>query len=369
MPSSEPRSRRCSTRSARRRSAPLASGVVAFLQAAASAGLVATLAAAGCKDKSHSTEMVAVPTAPTAGPPPRDAAAEAATVPYGPPALIKPAVGEKLRELLAEKVVPRRPSSSSSGSIRRAASARRCCTGPTSPRRRRRRSSTKPRKLTFADPNVRGQRFVLLFRQEEFEKVPADAGTLPKPQPTTHPKERVPRPEMAPRPPPPRPEVAPYRSRRAVRLSRSRRAIWPSFAMLFAIVSDQGKPALTRIELEKALLGAEDRAWRDADLVAERAGVQLERALARRHLDPEHEAAAGAREPRARRKVLDDRVAHARDLGGEGPAKSPEVAVVAAVLEEIRDRHLRQRRGAHGLSELEALDLIAKASGNRVSTR
>ncbi len=194
-----------------------------FMQVAASAGLVATvtLGAAGCKEKSHPTEMVAIPTATASGPPrnvpdaaptptptpaPRDT-----PPPQGPAALIKPILDEELLPLLARNVVPADSVDlelwiATDGSVSKVTVLH-----PRLDPDRERAIVDATRKLTF-DANVRGQRFQIGFTRTEVANAasPRDA-TAPPPPPPTHtaPRPPPPRPEMAPRPPPPRPEMAP----------------------------------------------------------------------------------------------------------------------------------------------------------------
>ena len=190
-----------------------------WMQAAASAGLVATvtLAATACKEKSHPTEMVAIPTTTTSGPPPGDTGAvaspsgdaELAAPPSGPAALIKPSVGKQLLPLLRQEVVPAADVElelwvAADGSVSKAV-----LNHPTLTPAAEKAILEEARKMTFPDAIVRGQRFIVAFSRDELTNTAsADAGVIPPPVPT-HMKERVPRPEMAPRPPPPRPEMAP----------------------------------------------------------------------------------------------------------------------------------------------------------------
>jgi radical SAM superfamily enzyme YgiQ (UPF0313 family) len=185
-----------------------------WMQAAASAGLVATvtLASTACKQKSHPTEMVAIPTATASGPPPRDAQAadaESALPPTGPAALIKPSVAKALLPVLRKNVVPADEVElelwvASDGSVSKASIHHPALTPEAD-----KAILDVARKMTFSDAIVRGQRFIVTFSPDDFVPNPsADAGSTPPPAPT-HMKERVPRPEMAPRPPPPRPEMAP----------------------------------------------------------------------------------------------------------------------------------------------------------------
>lgn len=179
-----------------------------FIQAAAGAGLVASLAAAGCKEKSHPTEMVAIPTTTASGPP-LDAAApvEDATLPSGPAALVKPILGAELLPLLSRLVVPPREVElelwiAADGSV-----SRLVVLHPVLQPEAEKELVRAASRLTF-DQSARGQRFVVQFSDHELTSASADAAA-PPPKDPTHMKERVPRPEMAPRPPPPRPEMAP----------------------------------------------------------------------------------------------------------------------------------------------------------------
>ncbi len=185
-----------------------------WVQAAASAGLVAsvTLAATGCKEKSHPTEMVAIPTATASGPPPKPVDAQAIP-PLGPEGLVKPTLGEKLLPVLRETL----PSAESVeleiwfGADRKVEKAVLHSPKLDADAEKKILDAVKKLELSEQDPDVRGQRFIVHFSQSEVAPSAPDASTKPKPPPvpTTHMKERVPRPEMAPRPPPPRPEMAP----------------------------------------------------------------------------------------------------------------------------------------------------------------
>jgi len=187
-----------------------------WMQAAAGAGLAATvsLTATACKDKSHSTEMVAIPTATASGPPPRDAGAAEpdasdAMPALGPSALVKPTLAEKLLPVLAQKVVPLRDVEielwvSSSGAVEKVSVVE-----PKLDPEAEKKIVEAVRAQRFENDAAKGQRFVVRFERSEIEGASADAAPKPIPVPTTHMKERVPRPEMAPRPPPPRPEMAP----------------------------------------------------------------------------------------------------------------------------------------------------------------
>lgn len=181
-----------------------------LVQVAAGAGLVASLAAAGCKEKSHPTEMVAIPTATASGPP-EDAASSPvvdASPPQGPAALVKPILDAELLPVLSRQVVPAAAVElelwiAADGSVSKVV-----VTEPRLDPQREQAIGEAARKLTF-DANVRGQRFVVQFSASEVANAAPDAAA-PPPRDPTHVKERVPRPEMAPRPPPPpRPEVAP----------------------------------------------------------------------------------------------------------------------------------------------------------------
>ena len=194
-----------------------------WVRAAATAGLAAAVTLAiGCREKSHATEMAAAPPQSTSGPPPKpkldagtpetgalpgtlDAGEE--TPPVGPSALIKPRVSEHLLGLLAKKIVPAAPVEieiwiDGEGKVIKAIVQRPELTPEVT-----QEIVDKVRELTFDDPSVRKQRFVIYFSKDEIER---KAKPTPPPPSTTHMKERVPpRPEMAPRPPPPRPEMAP----------------------------------------------------------------------------------------------------------------------------------------------------------------
>ena len=106
---------------------------------------------------------------------------------------------------------------------------------------------------------------------------------------------------------------------------------------------------------------------RHAHAASERALVQLEGALAGRNLDPEEEAAARARDARARRKVERDRFGHARHLVRQRAPQAAQVAFVAAVLQELGDGHLRDRGARHRVRKLQALDDVAIAAGRDVA--
>ena len=182
-----------------------------WVQAAASAGLVAsvTLASAGCKEKSHPTEMVAIPTATASGPPPKPVDAQVIP-PLGPEGLVKPALGEKLLSILKEWI----PSAYSIeielwfDADRRVEKAILHSPKVDGATKMKIENAVRKLELSEQDPDVRGQRFIVHFSSDEIMP-PTPNASAPKPTPTTHMKERVPRPEMAPRPPPPRPEMAP----------------------------------------------------------------------------------------------------------------------------------------------------------------
>ena len=200
-----------------------------WMHAAATAGLAATvIAAAGCREKSHPTEMAPAPTPTVSGPPPRDTGAESGLVevpddkpdaaedtpPAGPSALVKPSVGEHMLKLLAEKITPAQPVElelwiGSDGKVRKA-----MVLSPDVSDEVEKALVERLMEMTFHQSNVYGQRFVVYFAKQELDK--AGKGTVVVPPSTTHMKERVPprpemapRPEMVPRPPPPRPEMAP----------------------------------------------------------------------------------------------------------------------------------------------------------------
>lgn len=172
--------------------------------------LAASLAAVACsKEKSHPTEMVAIPSATPSGPPPDVTAprAEDAAPPQGPAALVKPILSAELLPLLARHVVP-----ASEVELELTVAADGSVAGVSLTRPKLAPETEKAildaaRKLTF-DQNARGQRFAVRFTTAEVASASPDASAPPPPVPT-HMKERVPRPEMAPRPPPPRPEMAP----------------------------------------------------------------------------------------------------------------------------------------------------------------
>jgi hypothetical protein len=70
------------------------------------------------------------------------------------------------------------------------------------------------RTMTFDNPTVFGQHFVVVYSKEELQAAPAAPSTTSTPPSTSHVKEHVPRPEMAPRPEMiPRPEMAPRPNR------------------------------------------------------------------------------------------------------------------------------------------------------------
>lgn len=194
-----------------------------WVRAAATAGLAAAVAlAVGCREKSHATEMAAAPPQTSAGPPPSppDAAidvgadaeeAGAETPPSGPAALVKPRLSEHVLKMLAEKVKPAEPVElelwiDDDGNIGKALVLR-----PKLSEQVEQELLEHVRKLTFPEPTVRKQRFVVYFSKEEIAEQQKPVPVAPS---TTHMKERIPpRPEMAPRPPP-RPEMAPMRPKR-----------------------------------------------------------------------------------------------------------------------------------------------------------
>jgi anaerobic magnesium-protoporphyrin IX monomethyl ester cyclase len=193
----------------------------AWLRAAATAGLAATvtIGSASCREKSHPTEMVALPPMSASGPPPdvepaSDAGADDAAeeLPSGPPALIKTEVSRRLLPLLVQKVVPSDVVEfeiwvARDGTVPRANVYR-----PHLAPDAEKAIVEGARALVFDDAAVRGRRFLVYFAKEELDRGKADAATAPAPVPTqtTHLKERIPpRPEMVPRPAPPRPERAP----------------------------------------------------------------------------------------------------------------------------------------------------------------
>jgi hypothetical protein len=53
------------------------------------------------------------------------------------------------------------------------------------------------------------------------------------------------------------------------------------------------------------------------------------------------------------------------DLGGQLAPQPAEVVLIAAVLDELGDRQLRQRRRRHALRELQLLDLLAEPARRR----
>jgi hypothetical protein len=189
------------------RSKPLAAGLAATV----------TLAAASCKQKSYATEMVAAPSGPVAvGPPPTDPQqgvddSAADTPPAGPPALIKPAVARSLLRVIGRNVVPAEPVEIELWITRDGQVSKAWLNRPQLTPASQKAIVDEALAMTFSDPGVRGQRYVVHFAKEEVEK--ASGVAPPTPPPTSHPRENAPRPEMAPRPPnpspPPRPEMAP----------------------------------------------------------------------------------------------------------------------------------------------------------------
>jgi anaerobic magnesium-protoporphyrin IX monomethyl ester cyclase len=178
-----------------------------WMHAAARAGIAASvgLAAGACKDKSHPTEMIAIPSVTSAGPPatedaslppPRDA-----SLPTGPSALVKPTVGERLMPLLTQRVGPGQAVELElwvgvDGSVSNAMLHR-----PKLESDAEKAILEEARKITFSAANVRDQRFVIVFLPDELAPGAPDASV-------ERPPWRPPRPEIAPRPPP-RPEMAP----------------------------------------------------------------------------------------------------------------------------------------------------------------
>ncbi|MFO0566852.1 MAG: radical SAM protein [Polyangiaceae bacterium] len=189
-----------------------------LLQVAAGAGIVASLAASACREKSHPTEMVAIPTSTASGPPARDAAApeasDAATdaePPLGPTALVKPILDSEILPVIAKHVVPAQGVDldlwvAADGSVSKVIIVR-----PRLDAEHEKAIVDAARRLTF-DANARGQRFAVSFSLSDVTGAAPNAAPDAAPHPTpvpTHMKERVPRPEMALRPLPPRPEMAP----------------------------------------------------------------------------------------------------------------------------------------------------------------
>ena len=200
-------------------------------RAAATAGLAATvtLAAAGCQDRSHATEMIAPPTGSAAGPPPKDAEPPA-TAPTdagasasdagvdnpatGPAALVKPEVSKQLLPLLGQKVVP--PTRveldltvGPTGHVDKVVLLQ-----PVLSADAEKAIVDRARTITFANPAVFGQHFVVVYSKEELQAAPAVPTATSPGTGTSHAREYIPRPEMAPRPEMiPRPEMAPRPNR------------------------------------------------------------------------------------------------------------------------------------------------------------
>jgi len=82
----------------------------------------------------------------------------------------------------------------------------------------------------------------------------------------------------------------------------------------------------------------------------------------RRKLGPEAHAAGGASDFGAFGEIAGNSLGHALHLRGVETANLSEVMIVAAILEELSDSHLRQRGSGGGVDEFEEFDFGFEAS-------
>ena len=84
----------------------------------------------------------------------------------------------------------------------------------------------------------------------------------------------------------------------------------------------------------------------------------------RRKFGPEAHAAGGTRDFGAFGKIAGDGLSHALHLGGVKAANLAQMMVVAAVLKELSNGHLRQRGSSGGVDEFQEFDFGFETSGS-----